>query len=47
MEKRKNNKITREMRRSVKNSVQKIKRNFDMDEVDNQELVSNIQSQIE
>ena len=47
MEKRKSNKITKEMRRSVKNSVQKIKRNFDMDEVDNQELVSNIQSQIE
>ena len=47
MEKRKNNKITKEMRRSVKNSVQKIKRNFDMDEVDNQEFVSNIQSQIE
>ena len=47
MEKRKSNKITKEMRRSVKNSVQKIKRNFDMDEVDNQEFVSNIQSQIE
>ena len=47
MEKRKNNKITKEMRRSVKNSVQKIKRNFDMEEVDNQEFVSNIQSQIE
>ena len=47
MEKRKSNKITKEMRRSVKNSVQKIKRNFDMEEVDNQEFVSNIQSQIE
>ena len=35
------------MKKSVKNSVQKIKRNFDMEEVDNQEFVSNIQSQIE
>ena len=35
------------MKKSVKNSVQKIKRNFDMEEVDNQEFVSNIQSQID
>ena len=47
IEKQKNNKLVREMKKSVKNSVQKIKRNFDMDEVDNQEFVSNIQSQIE
>ena len=47
IEKQKNNKLVREMKKSVKNSVQKIKRNFDMEEVDNQEFVSNIQSQIE
>ena len=47
IEKHKNNKLVREMKKSVKNSVQKIKRNFDMEEVDNQEFVSNIQSQIE
>ena len=47
IEKKKNNKLVREMKKSVKNSVQKIKRNFDMEEVDNQEFVSNIQSQIE
>ena len=38
--------LVKEMKRSVKNSVVKIKRNFDMKEIENQEFVSNIQSQI-
>ena len=38
--------LVKEMKRCVKNSVIKIKRNFDMKEIENQEFVSNIQSQI-
>ena len=35
------------MKRSVKNSVKKIKRNFDMKKIENKEFVYIIQSQIE
>jgi hypothetical protein len=38
--------LVKDMKRSVKNSILKIKRNFDMKEIENQEFVSNIQSQI-
>ena len=36
--------LVKDMKRSVKNSILKIKRNFDMKEIENQEFVSNIQS---
>jgi hypothetical protein len=43
----KNDILTKEMKRSVKNSVKKIKRNFDMKKIENKEFVYIIQSQIE